>query len=82
MPEMKQHQTLPSWADESHEDAIAIAYLGGELKVANWQAWESRQIQKDDVPELPTGYEANARELLAGAWPWPVIAWRRFWIKR
>jgi hypothetical protein len=63
MPEMKQHQTLASWANESFEDAEGIAYLGGELKTASWRAWENHQIQKEDVPELPTGYEINAREL-------------------
>lgn len=63
MPEMKRHETLASWADESFADAKDIAYLGGDLKTANLRAWENNQISKDDVPELPTGYEANARAL-------------------
>ena len=64
MPELKRHETLASWADESFEDAKDIAYLGGELKTANMRAWENNQISKDDVPELPIGYEANARARL------------------
>ena len=63
MRELKDHPALASWVDESYEDAKAIAYLNGQLKSASWRAWENRQIQKEDVPELPIGYAANAREL-------------------
>lgn len=63
MPEIKKHATLASWHVESHEYAVAFAYLNGHLKSANWRAFENHEIQKDDIPELPQGYEANAREL-------------------
>ena len=63
MPELKKHPNLASWAAESHDLAVALAYLNGDLKTASWRAWENRQIQSDDIPELPPGYEANARDL-------------------
>ncbi len=63
MPELKKHTTLASWVTESHDYAVALVYLDGRLRFANWRAFENREIQKDDIPELPPGYEANAREL-------------------
>ena len=63
MPELKKHTTLASWVTESHDYAVALAYLDGRLKFASWRAFENREIQKDDIPELPPGYEANARDL-------------------
>ena len=63
MPEFKKHTTLASWVAESHDYAVALAYLNGNLKSANWRAFENHEIQKDDIPELPPGYEANARDL-------------------
>jgi hypothetical protein len=63
MPEFKKHTTVSSWATESHDYAVAFAYLNGNLKSANWRAYENHEIQKDDIPELPPGYDANAREL-------------------
>ncbi|HEV2972511.1 MAG TPA: S1/P1 nuclease [Pirellulales bacterium] len=63
MPELKKHPTVASWAAESHELAVALAYLNGKLKTASWRGWENREIQLDDIPELPEGYEANAREV-------------------
>jgi S1/P1 Nuclease len=63
MPELKKHPNLGTWATESHDLAVALTYLNGDLKTASWKSWENHQIQKDDIPELPPGYEANAREL-------------------
>ncbi len=63
MPELKQHQSLDSWANESFELAKGIVYLNGSLRTENWRAWQNGQLKKEDVPELPPGYEANAREL-------------------
>jgi hypothetical protein len=63
MPELKKHTSLASWVAESHDYAVALAYLDGKLRFANWRAFENREIQKDDIPELPPGYEANARDL-------------------
>jgi hypothetical protein len=63
MAEFKKHTTLASWVAESHDYAVALAYLNGSLKFANWRAFENHEIQKDDIPELPPGYEANARDL-------------------
>jgi hypothetical protein len=64
MTEFKKHTTLASWAAESHDYAVAFAYLNGNLKSTNWRAYENHEIQKDDIPELPPGYEANSRELV------------------
>ena len=63
MPEIKKHPTLASWAAESRAMAIALVYLDGHLKTACWRSWNNHQIAKDDIPELPPGYEANARQL-------------------
>ncbi len=63
MRELTQHRTVDSWVQEGFEKAKAIVYLGGDLKGASWHGWDTRQISADDVPELPTSYEANARDL-------------------
>lgn len=63
MPELKQHPSLQSWVDESYELAKGVVYLNGDLRTASWRGWQNGEIKKDDVPPLPSGYEANAREL-------------------
>jgi hypothetical protein len=63
MPEYKRHTTLATWAAESHDYAVGLAYLNGDLRTANWRSFENHEITKDEIPELPPGYEANAREL-------------------
>ena len=63
MRELKEHPSLDSWVDESYQLAKGIVYLNGTLRTASWRAWDNGQIKKEDVPELPTGYAANAREL-------------------
>lgn len=63
MPELKQHPSVDSWATESFELAKGIVYLNGDLRTESWRAWQNGQLKKEEVPELPPGYEANAREL-------------------
>jgi hypothetical protein len=63
MPELKQHVSIDSWAHESYELGKGIVYNNGDLRTATWRAWQNGTIKKDDVPPLPEGYEANAREL-------------------
>jgi hypothetical protein len=63
MPELKQHESIDSWANESYELGKGIVYNGGELHTASWRAWQNGTIKKDDIPPLPEGYEANARAL-------------------
>jgi len=51
------------WAEEALKDAISFAYLDGKLDFADWNAFLDHKISKDDVPDLPTGYEANAQSV-------------------
>ena len=51
------------WAKESHDHAVALVYLDGELKTALSRDWEDKKIKADDVPLLPPSYDQNARAL-------------------
>jgi hypothetical protein len=62
-PQFTQHTTAASWAQESHNYAITFAYLDGRLQSAHFRDYESKKIPAADVPPLPQGYAANARDL-------------------
>src|SRR5688572_21466169 len=51
------HKTYLEWAEESKDAAIAFAYLDGQVPHARWR----NNITAADVPDLATGYEANAQ---------------------
>jgi hypothetical protein len=62
-PMYQRDTTFNSWADESHEFASSIAYLNGRLRGALWQKYYGKEISEAEVPALPPGYSANARDL-------------------
>lgn len=62
-PMYQSDTSFSSWADESHEYAGSIAYLNGRLRGALWQKYSDKEITDQEVPALPAGYAANARDL-------------------
>ena len=60
LPELSKDTTFDSWINETHQWAIALAYLNGRLKSASWAALEAKQITPDEVPALPASYAAYA----------------------
>jgi hypothetical protein len=55
-PELDEHKTFESWAKEGYELAKKSAYLNGELKFVRVR----ENFERDDVPETPAEYAANA----------------------
>lgn len=60
---LRTHNTVRSWADESFAAAIEFAYLNGELPIVDYRAVERGEIAPSEVPILPAGYGAAARDL-------------------
>ncbi len=60
---IRDHLPIEVWAQESHDAAIALAYLGGHLRSASSRDWYDKKIDADQVPPLPVAYEANATSL-------------------
>jgi hypothetical protein len=59
-----EHNTPESWMMESNADAVAFAYLGGRLPTTRTSDVEkTHKAKPEDVPPLPTAYEANAHDL-------------------
>jgi hypothetical protein len=63
LPELKKDTSFASWADESHEYAIALAHLNGRLKTVPYADVEAKRIPADAVPAVPASYAINAHEL-------------------
>ncbi len=69
---LKQNTPPQAWADESHNAAVALVYLGGELRSSPSKDWDDKKVSYEQVPQLPVSYEINAaalarqRILLAG----------------
>jgi hypothetical protein len=51
------------WAQESHDLAVAVAYLNGTLRTAKSSDYDGKRITADQVPALPPGYESTARQV-------------------
>jgi len=61
---LQKNTTLESWMNESHQMAIAMAYLGGRLPTTQTADVEkTKKAMPGDVPALPVGYEFNAHAL-------------------
>ena len=52
------HSTPVTWASESHDDAVAFAYLEGRLKTV-----PMKESKSSDVPTVPPMYLENARDV-------------------
>jgi hypothetical protein len=52
-----------TWAKESLADAEAFAYLGGYLRGVNANTFATSQGKDEQIPFLPTSYEAVAKEV-------------------
>ena len=63
LPELAKDTSFASWADESHEWAIAMAHLNGRLRTVPIAQYEAKQITADDVPVVPWSYAINAHDL-------------------
>jgi hypothetical protein len=63
LAELKKDTTFSSWADESHEYAIALVYLNGRLRTVPYAGLDARQAMPDQVPSLPPSYAINAHAL-------------------
>jgi hypothetical protein len=69
---LKQTTAAEAWARESHDAAVALVYLGGELRSTPSKDWDDKKVTYEQVPQLPVSYEVNAaalarqRILLAG----------------
>jgi hypothetical protein len=61
--ELSSDATFATWAQESHELAVALAHLNGRLKSVPYSAYESKKISDDAVPPLPPSYLSNARDV-------------------
>jgi hypothetical protein len=62
-PELQTDRTPESWAKESHDWAVSVVYMGGELETAEYRAYQRKEISEADVPAIPLAYEDNARAL-------------------
>lgn len=60
---LKEDKTPASWVQESFDDARSMVYLRGELKTAKSAQWSAGTISEEQIPVLPNGYEARARNL-------------------
>ena len=60
---MHQTTSIDSWAQESHDYAVAITYLNGELRSTPSSDWDQKKVTAEQVPALPVAYEANAQAL-------------------
>jgi hypothetical protein len=63
MPEYKSDTTFASWAEESHQYAIGVAYLNGRLRGLPEVPNATTRPAADEVPMLPESYMLTAREL-------------------
>jgi hypothetical protein len=63
LPEYKRNKTAASWANESYAAAVAFAYAEGQLKFADWKAFEAGQIPAAEVPHLKATYVINANDI-------------------
>src|SRR5439155_4279547 len=63
LSELQKDQSFDSWAEESFQYAISIAYLNGRLRSAPHAAFDRKEITAEDVPNLPPSYLQNVYEL-------------------
>lgn len=61
--QLRDHATIESWAEESLHAAVEYAYLDGRLPLVDYRLVERHQVPDSDVPILPAGYSAAARDL-------------------
>ncbi len=59
----RKHQTPAEWAEESHQLAVSLVYLEGNLSTAVMSDYQSKKIADTEVPGLPTMYLENARDV-------------------
>ncbi len=59
--ELKSNTTAASWAKESHDLAVAFAYLNGTLESVPMADVRSKKVTDAEVPPLAIGYEPNTR---------------------
>jgi hypothetical protein len=59
-PQYKTNKTFASWADESADDAVTVAYADGSLSFADWNAFNAHSILPSAVPQLGVPYEIQA----------------------
>ena len=57
------HETVQSWADESFQAAVEFAYENGRLPIVDYRLIERKEIGANEVPVLPAGYAATARDV-------------------
>jgi hypothetical protein len=60
---LRTHDTIRSWADESFAAAVEYAYLNGQLPTVDYREVERGAIPHSEVPVLPAGYGATARDI-------------------
>lgn len=60
---LRTHDTARSWADESFAAAVEFAYLNGQMPTIDYRAVERGEIPHSEVPILPAGYGATARDV-------------------
>jgi len=63
LPEYKSDQTIKSWADESFSAAVTFAYAEGNLKFADWKAYNAGKVPAAEVPRLKSTYILNANDI-------------------
>jgi hypothetical protein len=61
LPDVADHTTIRSWAEESLEAAKSHAYLAGKLPFV--VAARDTEPKPEEVPALPDDYLINGREL-------------------
>lgn len=61
--QLRTHTTIDSWAEDSLQAAVEFAYLNGRLPMVDYRLVERHEVPDDEVPVLPSGYSAAARDL-------------------
>jgi hypothetical protein len=62
-PELAQHSTPQSWSEEGFSLSQQYVYLHGNLPIADYDAFDRKQLSANQVPLLPPEYERDARQL-------------------
>ncbi|HET6882872.1 MAG TPA: hypothetical protein VFI31_22075, partial [Pirellulales bacterium] len=57
------HTTIESWPEDSLQAAVEYAYLNGRLPMVDYRLVERHEVPDNEVPVLPAGYSAAARDL-------------------
>jgi hypothetical protein len=61
--QLQAHATVESWAQEGLQAASEYAYLNGRLPLVDYRLVERHDVPDSEVPVLPAGYSATARDL-------------------